>query len=137
MIIDASNLILGRIATVAAKKALLGEKVDVVNCSKVLMTGNKKEIIARYKAKREMGQVYHGPYIQRRVDIFVKRTIRGMLPYKQAKGREAFERIRCYRSVPESLKDKKMETIEKANISKVPTLKYITVAEICKSMGAK
>ena len=101
------------------------------------MTGNKKNILARYKTKREMGQVFHGPYILRRPDMFVKRTIRGMLPYKQANGRTAFDRIKCYASVPEGLKDKKAETIEKADISKVESLRYVTVKDICKSMGAK
>ncbi|MBR9691233.1 50S ribosomal protein L13 [Candidatus Woesearchaeota archaeon] len=137
MIINAENLILGRIATVAAKKALLGEKVEIVNCEKAIITGSKKEIAARYKAKREMGQVYHGPYILRRPERFVKRAIRGMLPYKQEKGRKAFDNIRCHIGVPEELKEKEMETIEKANISKVPSLKYVTVGNICKLMGAK
>jgi large subunit ribosomal protein L13 len=137
MIINAENLILGRIGTVAAKKALLGEKVEIINCEKAVMTGNKKDILARYKAKREKGQVYHGPYILRKADRFVKRTIRGMLPYKQKKGRNAFERVKCHIGIPEELKDKETQTIEKANISKVPSLRYVTVGTICKSMGAK
>ena len=136
MIINAENLILGRVATVAAKKALLGEKVDIVNCEKAIMTGNKKSIFARFKEKREMGQVFHGPYILRRPERFVKRAIRGMLPYKQSKGRAAFERIMCHVGVPEELKDK-METIEKANVAKVSSLRFVTVDEICKSMGGK
>ncbi len=137
MIINAENLILGRVATVAAKKALMGENVDIVNCEKAVMTGNKKEILARYKKKREMGQVYHGPYIFRMPDVFVKRVIRGMLPYKQEKGRKALERISCYKGVPEEMEEGKMETIEKANISKVPSLRYVIVKDICKSMGEK
>ncbi|MBD3354766.1 50S ribosomal protein L13 [Candidatus Woesearchaeota archaeon] len=137
MIINAEDLILGRIATVAAKNALMGERIDIVNCEKAVMTGNKKEILARYKKKREMGQVYHGPYIFRRPDMFVKRLIRGMLPYKQEKGRKALERIRCHSGVPEKPKEGKMETIEEANISKVPSLRYVTVKDICKSMGEK
>ena len=89
MIINAIDLILGRVATVAAKKALMGENVEIVNCEKAIMTGNKKDILERYKTKRAMGQVYHGPYILRRPDMFVKRAIRGMLPYKQDKGKKA------------------------------------------------
>jgi len=137
MIINAENLILGRMATVAAKKALIGEEIKIVNCEKAVMTGNKKTIFAKYKAKREKGQVYHGPYILRNPGRFVKRTIRGMLPYKKSKGRKAFERIECYGGIPEEIKDKKMETIEKANISNVPSLRYVTVKDICKSMGEK
>ena len=137
MIINAENMILGRIATFAAKEALLGEEINIINCKKALMTGNKKQILAKYRQKNQMGKPQKGPFIPKRADRFVKRTIRGMLPYKQEKGRKAFERIRCYINIPEGLKDKKAEVIEKANITKVPNLKYITVEDICKSIGAK
>ena len=137
MIINAENLILGRFATVAAKKALLGEDVSIINCEKALITGNRKAILAKYKQKIQMGKPQKGPFIPKRADRFVKKTIRGMLPYKQGRGSKAFEKIRCYVGIPDDFKDKKAETIEKANISKVPNLKYITVGEICKSIGGK
>ncbi len=38
MIIDANNMILGRLASFAAKKALLGEKIDVINCEKAVIS---------------------------------------------------------------------------------------------------
>ena len=37
MIIDAKNLVLGRMATVVAKEALLGEKIDIINCEKAVV----------------------------------------------------------------------------------------------------
>ena len=137
MIINAENLILGRIGTVVAKRALLGEKIDIVNCEKAVMTGSKEDILQKYRARRARGQTNQGPFIPRRPDMFVRRMIRGMLPYKQAKGRDAFERVMCYLGIPEEFKDKETETIKNANISKIPTLKYMTVKEICKEMGAK
>lgn len=137
MIIDANNLILGRMATFVAKQALLGEKINIINCEKAIMTGNKKQILAKYKEKLKMGKPQKGPFIPRRADRFVKRTIRGMLPYKQEKGIKAFKRVKCYINVPEEFKDKKAETIEKANIAKVPNLKYIIVEDICKLIGGK
>ena len=45
MIIDGTNLILGRIATFAAKKALEGEQVVIVNCESIVVTGGKKQTI--------------------------------------------------------------------------------------------
>ena len=51
MIIDASNLIAGRIATVVAKKALLGETIDIVNSEKAIVTGSKTQVFARFKQK--------------------------------------------------------------------------------------
>lgn len=137
MIIDASRLILGRLASYAAKQALLGKKIDIVNCEKAFITGNKKWIIARHLQKRQMGYPFKGPFIKRMPDRYVRRVIRGMLPYKQARGRQAFKRIMCYIGVPEKFKEKKLETIKEADISKVPNLKYITVKELCKEMGAK
>lgn len=137
MIINAENLILGRLATTVAKKSLLGEEISLVNCEKTVITGDKKEILAQYREKRARGQVFHGPYIDRRCDRFVKRAIRGMLPYKQEKGRNAFARIRCYSRIPEAFKDKEMETVKGANLSKVSNLKYITIKELCRSIGGK
>ena len=137
MIINAENLILGRMATFAAKKALLGEKIDIINCEKAVMTGNKKQILAKYKWKREIGRPTKGPFIPRRADMFVRRTLRGMLPYKQEKGRKAFDNLMCYMGVPEKFKDKETEKIEKADTSKLPNLKFITIETICKFMGGK
>ncbi len=135
MNIDATNLIVGRMATVAAKKALLGETVNIINCEKAIMTGNKKTILAGFKRKRDMGIPAKGPFIHRSSDKIVKRTIRGMLPYKQDKGMTALKKIKCYIGNPEDIKN--TETIKEADASKVPNLKYITIGEISKFLGAK
>jgi len=135
MNIDATNLIMGRIATVAAKKALLGETVNIVNCDKAVITGNKKTTLAEFKRKREMGIPAKGPFIHRSSDKIMKRAIRGMIPYKQEKGVKAFKRVRCYVGVPEEIKN--LETIKEADVSKVPNLKYLSLGKISKFMGSK
>jgi len=137
MIIDANNLIVGRFATVAAKRSLLGEDVNVVNCNAAIITGRKREILARYRRFMEMGVPKKGPFVHRSSDKLVKKVIRGMLPYKQSKGRDAFKRIRCYSGVPETLKGKEVVTFEKANVSKVPSLYYMKVGDISKLIGGK
>jgi len=137
MIIDATNLIVGRLATVAAKKALLGEKIEIVNCEKAVVTGKRDAVIKSYLQKIHRGVPSQGPYFPKFSDRIVRRVIRGMLPYKQEKGRKAYERIMCYLSVPENLKDQKAETIKEANVSKLPNLKYVTIGDIAKQIGAK
>lgn len=137
MIIDAENMILGRIASFAAKKALLGEKVDIVNCEKAVITGNRKQILARQKQKRDMGRPTKGPFISRLPDRFVRRSVRGMLPYKQEKGKSAFKRVMCYIGIPDEFKDKKTAKPEGADISKLSNMKYVTINDICKYLGAK
>ena len=137
MIIDANNLILGRLGTFVAKNAMLGEKIDIVNCENSVVTGDRKRILKDYDDKLKMGIPAKGPFTRRMPDRFVKRAIRGMLPYKKDRGSEAFKNIKCHIGVPESLKDKKAETIKEANVEKVPNLKYIRVKEICKHIGSK
>lgn len=137
MIIDATNLIIGRMGTVVAKKALLGENIQIVNSEKAIITGDKKHLLARYKNIRERGAPLVGPYFPRQSDRFVKRTIRGMLPYKQPKGRDALNRIICYKGVPKDLQDKKAESIKEASVEKLSNTKYLTVKEICSYLGEK
>ncbi len=135
MILDAKDLIVGRFATVAAKKALLGEKVDIVNCEKAVVTGRKDMVIEKFRNRRGRGVPLQGPYYPRTPDRLVRRMVRGMLPYKQPRGRDAFKRIMCYTGVPPAFREP--ETIESANIRKLPNVKYVTIGQITKELGAK
>ncbi len=137
MIIDATDRILGRLAVFAAKQALLGEEITIINSEKAVVSGSKKDVFAKYNAKYKRGIPLQGPYVSRLPESLVRRTIRGMLPYKQEKGRSAFERIRCYRGVPESLKDKAPDKVKIADVSKLPISKYVTMYAISKELGAK
>ncbi len=134
MIIDAQNLIAGRLASQAVKKALLGEEVNIVNAEKAIITGAKKDIMKKYEAQRDRGEPFHGPFLPKTPDRFLKRMIRGMLSYKQGKGRTAFKRIKCYKGIPEGFQNKSFETITKANVSKIQNLKYMTIEQICQML---
>lgn len=136
-IIDARNLILGRMASEVAQRALLGEKIELINCEEAVISGNRKQILAKHVVRMARGTPFSGPFLKRRPDMFVKRAIRGMLPHKRERGREAFSRIRCHRGVPSALEGKETETIKHADISKLPSLKYVTVKDICRALGAK
>lgn len=137
MIIDSTNLILGRLASFIAKKALMGETMELVNCEKAVITGNKKTILKLYLKKMKSKSIRKGPFIPKTADRFVRRSIRGMLPYKTARGREAFKRVICHVSIPEKLKDKKIETIEGINIGKLANPNHVKIKEICNIMGGK
>jgi large subunit ribosomal protein L13 len=108
-IIDGTNAVLGRLASYAAKEALKGEEVVIVNCERVIIMGNKDNIIKEFHEKRKrVGSSQKGPKYPRRADMIVKRTIRGMLPnFRFGRGKEAFKRIKCYIGIPEEFKDKK------------------------------
>lgn len=137
MIIDAKNLILGRLATVVAKKSLLGEKIKVVNCENAIVIGKKESVLTKYKQKADRGVPAKGPFIPKTPDKFVRRVIRGMLPYKKQKGKLAFKNVKCYIGVPGEFKDKEYTAVKEAGIEKSKNLRYITVKEICKYLGGK
>jgi len=136
-IFDAKDLIIGRMATVVAKSALLGEEVIVLNCEKAVITGSKADVVAKFKRKRSMGTHAVGPFFPRSPDRMVKRIIRGMLPYKQQKGDVAFKRVLCYNGVPEAFAGKETVTLAEANVSKMSNLRYMTIGEVSKILGNK
>ncbi|MFH1053004.1 MAG: 50S ribosomal protein L13 [Candidatus Woesearchaeota archaeon] len=135
MIINGENLIVGRVATVVAKRALLGDKIDIVNCEKMVITGKRDEIISRYQTARKRGIHTKGPFIKRHPDRFVRRIIRGMLPYKQTRGRVAFKNIMCYIGVPDVFNGKEIITIDNANVSMMNNLNYMQVGRLMKLLG--
>ncbi len=134
VVIDVKDSILGRFSTVVAKRALLGEKIELVNCEKAIITGDKVTIHRKYKEQDKRGTPLKGPYLPKMPDRFVRRAIRGMLPYKQEKGKKAFENIMCHMGVPEKFSKEKIEKIESSNITKSKTFKYITVEELCQQL---
>ena len=134
MIINAENLILGRFATIAAKKALEGETVSVVNCEKAVIVGRKIEILKRYKARVNRGTPRKGPFFPKVPDRLVRRAIRGMLPWDKSRGREAFKRIMCYIDVPENFKSEKIETFDKINVYNTNNINFINIGEICENL---
>lgn len=134
MIINGENLILGRLSAIVAKKALLGEKIDIINCEKVVVSGRKREIINSYKEKSQIRGELKGPYLPKTPDRFVRRTIRGMLPYKQERGAKAFKRVMCYLGAPDKLKGQKQEAVPEAHVGNLRMVKIITVEDICKSL---
>jgi large subunit ribosomal protein L13 len=137
MKIDAENLVAGRFATVAAKNALLGEEVEIINCSKAVISGSRKEIFADYMRKQKMGTHRKGPFYFRQPDRFVKRLIRGMLPHRQEKGRLALSRIKCFSGIPESVEREDFKSLDSANVKKLRSTDFVYVEDICRIMGGK
>lgn len=108
-IIDGKNAILGRLASYAAKEVLGGEKIIILNCDEVVITGNKKNIKETFEQKRRrVGSGQKGPKYSKLNYKIVKRTIRGMLPnHRKGRGKVAYKLVRCYNDVPKEFEDSK------------------------------
>jgi len=133
---DANGQILGRFATRIAKELVKGEKVSIVNCEKAVISGNPKNTKNHYLHRRQRGDPHHGPFFPRTPDGIVRRTIRGMLPIRRAKGREAFRRLKVYISVPDELKNEKFISIKEFDVNKLKC-KSTTIEDLSIALGHK
>lgn len=108
-VIDADGWILGRLASMVAKRLLRSEEIIIVNAEKAVITGSKEDLIGKYMERRERGSKEKGPFYPKRADKILKRAIRGMLPYKKNRGRDALSRLKVYIGIPAELENKEME----------------------------
>lgn len=134
--LDGKGMIFGRIASFAAKRALLGETINIYNCEEIIITGRKQRLLEDYPKKSNFtGHMGKGPYRPRRADLLLKRRIRGMVPYENTRGREAFARIKFWIGMPEG--QTKLEKIEHADMKRLTTRKYLPIKELSRLLGGK
>ncbi|HLC22811.1 MAG TPA: 50S ribosomal protein L13 [Candidatus Nanoarchaeia archaeon] len=136
-LIDATGLILGRLCSHVAKHALLGETIAIVNIDKAVITGRRHMVFDRYKMFRAKGTPVQGPFIPRRARELFKRSLKRMLPFKIARGQEALARVKAYKGLPARYAEMSLETLPFADVSKVPTTKYVTLQEVTAFIGGK
>ena len=130
VIIDGTNALLGRVASYAAKQALLGKDVSVINCEKLVISGSKPVILDKYKTQRSRGgSSQKGPYFPTESAKIAKRTIRGMLSHKEGRGAAAFKKIKCYEGLPKEFAESKKEQMFQAS-----GLKGITLADLSEEL---
>jgi len=133
-IINAEGLIIGRMASIVAKRILNGEEITIVNAEKAVISGKRKSRVMEAKEFLEVGAPERGPFHYRRPDRIVRRTVRGMVPYKQPKGKQAYKRLKVFIGIPAEFKEQKMETLANARAERL-TCPYFTVGEFAKEMG--
>jgi large subunit ribosomal protein L13 len=133
-VVNADGLILGRMASKIAKRLLMGEEIVIVNAEKAVISGRKGSKVTEAKEFLGVGGVGYGPFHYRRPDRIVRKTVRGMLPFKQPKGKQAYRRLRVFIGIPDDLKNQKTETIVDAQAKRL-TCPYLTVGEFAKEIG--
>jgi large subunit ribosomal protein L13 len=136
-VINGDGLILGRLASITARRALDGEEIAIVNVEKIIISGSRARVLGNYYHKRVRGSTDWGPYFPRRPDHILKRTIRGMLPYKRPRGVDAMKRIRCYVGVPVQFAGAEMEVPDEVHMDRLNNPQFVTLAAVCTALGAK
>jgi len=134
IIVNAEGLVLGRMCSKIAKRLLNGEQIIIVNAEKAIISGKKKSKVAEAKEFLEVGAPMRGPFHSRRPDRIVRKTVRGMVPWPQPKGKNAYKRLKVFMGIPKELKDQKMETVEQASAAKLKG-PHFTLAELATEIG--
>ncbi|KAF4355313.1 hypothetical protein F8388_026583 [Cannabis sativa] len=103
VVIDARHHMLGRLSSIVAKELLNGQKVVIVRCEEICMSGGlvrQKMKYMRFLRKRMNTKPSHGPIHFRAPAKILWRTIRGMIPHKTKRGAAALARLKAYEGVP-------------------------------------
>lgn len=135
IVVNGEKMIFGRMASQIAKRLLAGEEIHLINSEKIIFSGSPEIIADRYLQKRRLqnkANPEHSPKWPKLPHLFVKRLLRGMLPWKRERGREAFRRLFAYTGNPKNLKS----NLSFKNAEFDPTtLKYTSVGDLCKKFG--
>ena len=137
IVVDGTNLIAGRVCSNVAKLLRKGNRVSIVNCEKIMISGKKASIIGEYEDFLKISSIIHpqhGPFHPRRPDTIIKRMIRGMLPKEKPSKKTDLARLRTYIGVPKEVKGFKKIQFDKSKITRESS-KYTTMAELSRYIG--
>jgi len=141
-IIDASDMIMGRMCSQIAKFALLGEHIVVINSKDCVISGRRNQILEKYvhlrRDIRNLSNPRRGPFHGSRPDTFLRQKMRYMLP-KNHRGRDALHRIHVYIAGIPKAKENKYQNSEPITVPNASaerlSRKYVTIADVCSNMG--
>jgi large subunit ribosomal protein L13 len=131
-VVDARDCILGRVASQVAERALDGERIAVVNAEETIITGSDEDVMSVFEKRAELGSD-RGPYYPKRPDRIMKRSIRGMLPYKRPRGRKAFEGVRVYVGNPF---ENDPEILDGTSLDRLSNIKFVQLGDVSENLGA-
>jgi len=103
VVIDGRGPLLGRLASVLAKELLNGQKVVVVRCEEIQISGSlfrNQLIFSKFLQHRGNTNPKRGPFHYRSPSRILWRAIRGMMPHKKQRGQAALERLKVFEGTP-------------------------------------
>jgi large subunit ribosomal protein L13 len=131
-VVDARDCIFGRVVSQVAERAVDGERIAVVNAEDAVITGSEDDVVGKFETRRELGSD-RGPAYPKRPDGIFKRSLRGMVPHKKPRGREALENVRVYVGNPY---DEDGDILEGTSLDRLSKIKFVSLGEISEELGA-
>merc|ERR1712151_109571 len=116
-IIDGRGHMLGRLASIVAKELLNGQRVAVVRCEAINISGSlfrnwlhKREVV--HRRCNTNPKKYHVHY--KSPSRMFWKSLRAMLPHKSARGAAALSRLRVFEGIPFPYDHKKRVVVPEA-----------------------
>ncbi|KUM64958.1 hypothetical protein ACN42_g2103 [Penicillium freii] len=143
VVIDGKGHLLGRLASTVAKQLLNGQKIVVVRCEALNISGEffraKLKYHAYLRKMTRFNPTRGGPFHFRAPSRILYKAIRGMMPHKTARGAAAMERLKVFEGVPPPYDKKKRVVVPQAlRVLRLrPGRKYCTVGRLSHEVGWK
>jgi len=142
VVIDGKGHLLGRLASTIAKQLLNGQKIVVVRCEALNISGEFFRAKLKYHAylrKATRFNKTHGPFHFRAPSRILYKAIRGMIAHKTARGQAALERLKVFEGVPPPYDTQKRMVVPQALrvLRLKPGRKYCTVGRLSHEFGWK
>ena len=142
VIIDCRGHLLGRLASIVAKELLCGQRVVLVRCEEMNISGSfirNKLLFMSYLRKKMNTNPAKGPYHFRAPSRMVWRTIRSMMQHKISRCEAALERLKVFDGVPSPYDKKKRMIIPDAlRVTRLrPGRRYTNLGRMCSEVGWK
>ncbi|KAL9535330.1 hypothetical protein SMMN14_00806 [Sphaerulina musiva] len=143
IVVDGKGHLLGRLASTVAKQLLNGQKIVVVRCEALNISGEFFRAKLKYQAFMRKQTRYNatrgGPWHYRSPAKMFWRTVRGMIPHKTERGAKALERLKTFEGVPPPYDHKKRQVVPQALrvLRLKPGRKYCTVGRLGHEFGWK
>merc|ERR1711935_758076 len=141
-VIDGRDHLLGRLASIVAKELLAGQKVVIVRCDEMVVSGSlvrNRVKYAQFRKKRMNTNPSRGPFHFKSPAMMVWRTIRGMVHQKTARGQDALTRLSTFDGIPAPY-DKQQRVVVPAALRAIrikPGRQYTIIGTLADSIGWK
>merc|ERR1712109_1668 len=142
VVIDGRGHLMGRLASIVAKNILNGNKVVIVRCEGINLSGNfyrNKLKVLKFLRLRCNVKPARGPFHFRAPSKMFWRTVRGMVPHKTERGKEAMKRLQTFEGVPPPYdKKKKMVVPSALKVLRLkPGRKFCSLGRLSHDVGWK
>merc|ERR1712055_330191 len=114
LLIDAAGHLKGRLGAFVAKLLLQGQVVKILRCEQIMLSGpfyRNKAIFLSYLRKRCNVNPRRGPFHFRAPSKIFYKCVRGMLPIKTNRGREALKRLSCFEGIPQKYNNRRPKIV--------------------------